>query len=291
MSPSRRPRSLGKYTARWARLRLELFEDRTVPGFLAPVSYALSASPGAVATRDVNGDGLTDVVTVNSNTISVLVGRGDGSFQAPRTVPLTVGSMADSVAVGDFNADGKLDLAVTCRQFFGPPRPPGVYEQAYDIVTSVKVLLGNSDGTFQPERTFLANNYATHMPPDYSVPSSVAVGDFNNDGTMDIAVSSRTGFQVHTDEPPLDLQDFETVLIGHGDGDFSVGIPTAIAGPPNSVATGDFDRDGSLDLVAAGGMVLLGRDDGSFDQNFTGTVGDNVAAADVNSDGILDLTL
>ena len=91
---------------------------------------------------DVNGDGIPDVVTANyqSNTISVLLGNGNGTFQAQQT--FATGSKPDSVAIGDVNGDGIPDLLVA-----------NLYSQ------SVSVLLGNGNGTFQAQQTFAAGKY------------------------------------------------------------------------------------------------------------------------------------
>jgi hypothetical protein len=105
---------------------------------------------------DINGDGIPDLVTTGS----VLLGNGDGSFQD--TVNYAAGGGARSVAVGDFNRDGKLDLAVT-------------------VAGGVNVLLGNGDGSFQAALTFSTG---------YN-PSSVAVRDFNSDGWPDLAVANQ----------------------------------------------------------------------------------------------------
>jgi hypothetical protein len=85
---------------RFPPLRLEPLEHRVVPGFLAPVTYAAGSVPWAVAVGDLNGDGIPDLVTTGS----VLLGNGDGSFQAARRF-YTDGNIPQSVAVGDFNAD------------------------------------------------------------------------------------------------------------------------------------------------------------------------------------------
>src|SRR5205807_10403528 len=99
-------------------------------------------------------------------TVSILLGRGDGTFQAARSYPV---AYAASVAVGDFNGDGKLDLAVA--NYGTPP----------DYVGTVSVLLGKGDGTFGA-----AQSYAVGRDP-----SSVAVGDFNGDGYLDLAVANQ----------------------------------------------------------------------------------------------------
>src|SRR6266446_3050476 len=126
--------------------------------FIARRDLAAGRSPDSVAVGDFNGDGKLDLAVANfdSNDISVLLGNGDGSFQAALT--FAAGSSPVSVAVGDFNGDGKLDLAVANS---GSSYP--------------SVLLGNGDGTFQAALSFAGR----------SGTSSVAVGDFNGDGKLD----------------------------------------------------------------------------------------------------------
>jgi hypothetical protein len=121
---------------------------------------------------DINGDGNPDLAVANRGSndvpgsVSVLLGNGDGTFQAP--LNLAVDSGPNSVAVGDFNGDGKLDLATA---------NSGSYP---DFVGTVSVLLGNGDGAFQAARTFGVG----------AGPYSVAVGDFNGDGRPDLATAS-----------------------------------------------------------------------------------------------------
>src|SRR5438094_6890427 len=96
-------------------LLVEALEERTVLSFISAPSYAAGLSPVSLAVADFNGDGTADLAVVDSpykelGTVSILLGRGDGSFQAPE--PYAVGSNPTSVAVGDFNDDGRLDLAV-----------------------------------------------------------------------------------------------------------------------------------------------------------------------------------
>ena len=221
--------------------------------------YAVGAGPISVAVGDFNGDGKPDLVVVNqgSNTVSVLLGNGEGTFQP--AVDYAVGTSPYSVAVGDFNGDGKLDLAVA--------------DGGND---NVGVLLGNGDGTFQP-----AVNYAVG-----TFPVSVAVGDFNGEGKLDLVVANENSNNV-------------SVLLGNGNGTFNGAVTYAVGASPVSVAVGDFNGDGKLDLAVAdysdnNVSVLLGNGDGTFQAQKTYAVGTNpysVAVGDFNSDGKLDLVV
>jgi hypothetical protein len=142
--------------------------------------------------------------------VSVLLGNGNGTFQP--AVSYAVGSSPTSVVVGDFNGDGKLDIAVTNAG-----------------VDTVSVLMGNGNGTFQP-----AVNYNT-VGND---PTSLAVGDFNNDGHPDLVTANSGDNTV-------------SVLVNNGNGTFQPAVSYAVGPLPTSVAVGDFNGDGKLDLVTA----------------------------------------
>jgi hypothetical protein len=232
--------------------------------------FAAGNFPYFVAVGDFNGDGLPDVAVANitdPGTVSVLLGNGDGSFLAAAS--FAVGSNPNSVAVGDFNRDGALDLAVA---YEGSPP---------DFRGGVSVLLGNGDGSFQPPRSF---------GPGFNI--SVAVGDFNGDGALDLAVANATN--------PGTV----SVLLGNGDGSFQAVASYAIGNNPTSVAVGDFNGDGFPDLAVAywgsspdflGGVsVLLGNGDGSFQRPRNLVAGDlphSVAVCDLNGDGAVDLAV
>jgi hypothetical protein len=188
--------------------------------------------------------------------------HGAVGFQAAQSYP--VGTNPRAVAVGDFNGDGKMDLAVVN---FGDP--------SVNDNGSVSILLGNGDGTFQP-----ANNVVAGKNP-----TSIAVGDFNGDGRVDI-VTVNSGNTV-------------SALLGNGDGTFQAHVDYGAGSGPDFVAVGDFNSDGRPDLVvtnSGGGSVsvLLGNGDGTFQSHVdypTGGAANGVAVADLNGDGKLDLAV
>lgn len=227
--------------------------------FQPPVLYSVGNQPSGVSVADVNLDGTTDLLVANhaDDTISVLLGNGDGTFQPQLVFP--AGDGPNATAVGDFNHDGIPDLVAAS--------------------SGVAVLFGNGDGTFQ-----------TPTFPSTRWPYSVAVADFNRDGNLDIAM----GFgAVQAGRVQL--------LLGHGDGTFEAGAHYSLSGgtEPLSIAVGDLNHDGKLDVVAStfpGSMVavLLGHGDGTFRQavlyrtplNYATT---SVAIADFNRDGNPDV--
>lgn len=202
--------------------------------FGAPASYALSKLPGAevhpgqtdgtfaIAVADVNHDGKLDIAAASNNVrqVSVLLGRGDGTFapsldyavdQTAKNAP-SDGNLFGPVAIalGDLNGDGRADLIV-----------------ANQDSGTVSVLIGNGDGAFRTAVDFKT----------VGIPDDVIVGDFNNDGQPDIVASSVGAHEL-------------SVLYGRGDGTFQYHVDFA-APSPTAVVEGDFNRDGMLDLATA----------------------------------------
>ena len=181
--------------------------------------------------------------------------KGDGTFQAKQS--FGTGTGPQSVAVGDFNGDGKSDLVT-----------------ANDGDNTMSVLLGNGNGTFQAKQAFGTSGW----------PTSVAVADFNSDGKSDVVTADYSS-------------DTASVLLGKGDGTFQAKQSFGTGTGPQSVAVGDFNSDGRSDLVTADtgngtASVLLGNGNGTFQARHafgTGNLTFSVAVADFNSDGRSDL--
>jgi hypothetical protein len=178
-------------------------------------------------------------------------------FAAPSKY-LTGGVGTTSVAAGDFNGDGNLDLIAA-------------NQNSYDL----GLLLGNGDGTFQT-----ALNY-----PVMSQPRSVAVGDLNGDGNLDVVVGSETGGDI-------------SLLAGNGDGTFQSPVSLGLVDRPEFILVKDLNADSKLDLAVAsfGGFVHVfpGNGDGTVQAAVsypTGMASISVDAADFNSDGKLDLAV
>lgn len=216
--------------------------------------------PYATAAADVNGDGSLDLVVANTgqyaggNTVSILLGNGDGTFQ--QRTDYGTGVSPFDVAVADLNGDGKLDLAT-----------------ANADSNSASVLLGNGDGTFQAQATYATGSY----------PFAISVGDLDGNGIPDLAMTNYQNNSVSVLKGN-----------GDGTFQAQVSYSTGNAGPPIHIENGDLDGDGNADLVIANGStsvaILLGNGDGTFQpQSAYGVVGSDVAIGDLNGDGRRDL--
>jgi hypothetical protein len=192
-------------------------------GTFSPVtsSPATGTTPFGLAAGDFNGDGKLDLAVANfdENTVTILLGNGDGTFAPAPSPPATAGP---ALVVGDFNGDGKLDLAVTGRGN-----------------STVTILLGTGDGTFTP----ISGCCGT--PVDLTHTLGMAAGDFNGDGKLDLAVTIQN-------LQPLFPADYITILLGKGDGTFTpTDFSLLLYNDPYSLALGDFNNDGRLDFATA----------------------------------------
>ena len=219
--------------------------------------------PAAVAVADFNGDSRVDMVAAGPNAITILLGNGDGTFRTSASIPNTSTGPA-TIAVGDFNLDGKPDIAVS------------------NGGSSITVLLGYGDGTFQSPVQYQADQFS----------NVVTVGDFNGDGKPDLAI---VGYSV---DPTYTFDILNVaILLGNGDGTFRAPAVYAIDGFGQSIVTGDFNGDGKTDLAVTdnnGVDILLGNGDGSFQPFINYPAGLNpgsIAVGDFNADGKLDLAV
>lgn len=279
----------------------------TEPGLYAPVvNYEVGPSVSDAVVGDFNGDNLLDIAAVSTGNYSVLPGNGDGTFGEPIHTPATSAGGFGKLAVGDFNRDGKPDLAHKSsglRVLTGngdgtfavsanvdSPNPNGNFvavedlnhDGFQDLVTAngglsgvVRVILGNGDGTFR-------------LPASVAVPSSpvgVAIGDFNQDGKPDLVSVNNGAGNI-------------SVLLGDGQGAFNnvTNIPTATS--PQRVVVGDFSGNGHLDIAVASGTgnavtIILGAGDGSFAEVIQHEVLNPGAlhTMDIDLDGIVDLVV
>jgi uncharacterized repeat protein (TIGR01451 family) len=256
--------------------------------FQPAVNYSAGNSPSTIAVGDFNGDGKLDLAVFQpaaksvSGSVSILLGNGDGTFQAPKTLALSVS--ASFMAVADFNVDKKSDLAVC-------------------DAANIDILIGNGDGTFQPAKqtALLANCGA------------LVAADFNGDAKPDVAIVVGTQIQVWTGKGDGTFSQGATLIVNYDPAGNRIDIGT--------MATVDVNHDGKTDLLVNSSQLFpcpvappcvngpgtstkaslfLGNGDGSFQleqvvaSSFTseGSPGATLvqsSVADFNGDGKPDL--
>jgi hypothetical protein len=241
-------------------------------------------SPSAVVVGDFNADGKQDLAVANgaSENVSVLLGDGAGGFSPAAGSPFAVDGHPNSVAVADFNGDGRPDLAVADASDL----------TGEESLNNVSILLGNASGGFTALSSPLAAGF---------MPESVVSGDFNGDGHQDLAVANYFDYTV-------------TVLLGDGTAGFAPApgspfstvplLSTLPPSRPDSLVVSDFSMDGVLDLAVAGDdgasataapiAVLVGDGTGAFTATSTGEalgLMPVLAVGDFNGDARPDLVV
>jgi len=183
-------------------------------GFPTTGTFATGSNPYSIAAADLNNDGNMDLVVGNNgaSSVTVLLGNGAGSFTQPSGSPFAAGANPSpgGLAIGDFNGDGKPDIAV--------PDSGS---------TAVSILLGNGDGTFASPSTLSAQ----------SGQKTIATADFNGDGNLDLATCDTTTGTVDK-------------FLGNGNGTFQAAVSSSTGSTAcSSMAVADFNGDGNPDLV------------------------------------------
>jgi hypothetical protein len=239
-------------------------------------SYSVASGPAQLIVADFNGDHIPDLATVNnsSNSVSILINRGNGAFQPH--VDFATGPSPVALAAVDWNKDGKMDLVVV--------------NSGADATHNISILIGNGNGTFQSHHDIAGAPNA----------NSIATGDFNHDGNPDIATSSNS---------PINAV---YVSLGDGKGAVLAQKVTMVFGQKpeagehqyqvTQIAWADFNHDGKDDLYyiqCCGGFdveigawgVLVGNGDGTFTDHLIGqaSVPRELISVDIDQDGLSDV--
>ena len=279
--------------------------------FRTPVAYSTGVSTAyyqEIAIGDVNGDGVQDLITTGtySDNIGVVLGNSNGTFQAARVLTAVSTSVNNDIQLGDFNGDGKLDIATA------------------DYSNSLLILLGNGDGYFSAATSFAAAGI-----------KQLAHGDINGDGKLDIVSSSgqvfigngngtfSTGTGFSGVGRSMSLADVNGdgkldaigvgsggtslyLALGQGNGTFGTVVSFVTGGTSNNdyqLSMADLNGDGLADAVVSENTtdsigVFLGSSSGTFAPRVSygaptgaGFVGDATALADFNNDGAVDIAV
>ena len=339
--------------------------------FTAQTTYSTSSGskPYSVAVNDFNNDGYFDIVVANSgnHNISIFLSNGNGTFTSQTTYPIYPGSNPHSIIIGDFNRDYQLDIAVSNHDtnnisvligysngsFAAPTMhstgidsgPFGMTVGDFDNnnQSDIAVVNSNTNNVFVliGYNMIQSQSPTTYSTGDASLPLDIAIGDFDNDTQLDLAVINsgtdnvgiflgygngsfreQITFSTGNHSRPLALvvSDIDNdnrldivvansnieslgILYGYGNGTFATVVPyfTGVLSYPRWIIVNDFNNDGHPDIGFAdygtGSMgIILGYGNRSFGNLTTYSIGDNtrprsIAAGDFNNDHRLDIAL
>ena len=231
---------------------IDLYPGNVDGTFGKPIRTKTLVGVQSLLAADFNQDGKLDLAASDGNgTVTIYLGDGKGGFSQQQVFREFT---AIALQTADFNGDGKLDMAISIAA------PAGQ-------VSEIDIRLGKGDGTFGPAQP-IGQNVFNGNP---------AIGDFNQDGILDLAVPSYG--EVY-------------VALGNGDGTFQTAVPYQVSFGGGSAVAADLNGDGKLDIVTDGLSVLLGNGDGTFTPDggvqLPASGGANVILADFNGDGKLD---
>ncbi len=286
-------------------------QDSYVPPdlFYLFASYPVGKNPTSITPADFNGDGFTDLMTTNigGNTLSLLVGNGDGSFKDQ--VQINMCKEPRALAARDFNGDERLDVAVACSGsdqvaiYYG--RAGGAFQEGprYAVHrTPVSVASDDLNGDQKPDLVVALRNDKIKIflgtgggqfeeGPQYEygdTPTSVALADLNGDGHVDLAV---------TNGGPMSSA--VSIWIGNGDGTFRDPTDYRTGKRPLGVSFADFNNDRIRDLLVINGdkdtfTIFLGNGNATFQngKDSGADAGPNFGLAkDFNGDHIPDVAI
>jgi hypothetical protein len=257
---------------------------------------------------DLNGDGITDAITLDQNQIEIQVGAGDGTFSYPNYITLDGGAYPNQVVTGDFDGDGSIDLAVltsantlvillndgeanfhTAFTYNLPAGAAALLVGDINGDTRADVLVTGSNTTGETLTPYLATHGGALAPgTTYAIAGApAAIVDVNHDGFADVALVTSTGVQY---------------LLGSASGQLKAGKNIPVTGLTGLIVFGDFNNDGVLDLAVAGTLygpstpsfvsVYLGNSTGTFDNPTIYGIGNSPAsliAGDFYGSGRMDL--